>query len=152
MLNIKYSLHSLNSLLLVPADFHILCVGCEALLNKTERAYVVVGISNTGVSWAGTHRRYSNNDVPASSENLESLRIALVPCHYSRPFDYTTYLDYDARNQVLQGLGTIKMTTKEYSAYAIINRTAESEVAISAGNRSIAAQSINETNLTRNIL
>lgn len=152
MLNIKYSLHSLNSLLVVPSHFHILNVGSESLLNGTERVFVIIGISNAEASWADATRRYVSNDIPAPNSNLESLRIALVPCNYSRPFDYTTYLDYDARSQVLQGLGNVKMSAKEYSAYAIISRTPESEAAIMAGSRNITTQSINESNLTRNIL
>jgi hypothetical protein len=154
MLNIKYSLHSLNNLLLIPPNFRILHIGCDTLENSTQRPYICIGLANDEANWAGNWRRYGSSlqgGMP-DPQDLERVRIALVPTDSPDPFDYYAYLDYNTNNQTIQALGMLELRKRKYAAYGIFDISETTQTAIEAGGRTLPTNTVNESNLIRNIL
>tara|TARA_B100000579_G_scaffold437980_1_gene470484 strand:- start:4425 stop:4880 length:456 start_codon:yes stop_codon:yes gene_type:complete len=151
MLQLKYTLSSLNNLLLVPSGYRILSVSSRDLPNKTQQAYVKIGIPRDAADWAGNYQSYSRNQYGGQPRgDFQVLRIALVP--ETDTMDYVSYLDCSDL-EIVQAIGVVEIREKSYSAYAIIEQTPEANNAILAGNNTVSTSSVvNEANLTRNIL
>ena len=157
MLIIKYSLNSLNNLIVVPNGSRFLGLGKTSLVSGRDRAYVKVGLYQSSARWASPRRNYgpmSGMDPGPFSENFQIVRVVLLP--ESLSMEYQTILEYNETRSMLLSLGTFTLKSgsndKQYDGY-VITPLEEEDVpsVITAASRRTSGV-INETSLTRQII
>ena len=151
MLQLKYSLNSLNNLVWLPSGSRFLSLGVSTLPNKTQQPFAKFGIPRHNANFATQYRSYGNRSVDTANRTpLDLIRVALVAD--ASEFDYIAYLDHRP-NEGLQCLGSIVLRDKSYTGYMVYSINSEtSQNTRDAGNARIANTPVNESALTRNIL
>jgi len=161
MLVIKYSLLSLNNLIVTPNDASILGVGCDYEDGMGEVPYVKLGFTRGNEVFLGSGSRHWGAPDPSvlvssmsSFSGRRLLRIILISTQDdASAFGDHIYADYDNVREHMLGLGSLQHKGTEYDVYAVVpvNVADAADDAVISHTSVARSGAINETNLIRRI-